>query len=820
MRKLSLIILICFCSVLGLKAADSPLEALGEATINSLSSTSLVYILTNTPLGSAKVQLTNLLEVLKGLDNYVKYNGNQFASNVNGFIISIKKGPFLTNGNWFGNFTNQLGSMYLSGEGAIYQNDLRSLDNGGTADLTVGSVSYNSVILSIVGSDSVILQDAMPVSIFQPNGNGTIDLGYPTARWREFWISADAYIGGHVEATQYIVTNQPGLDRNILMYNTNGQGYIAISAPTNTWLPTNRFFMFITNPIVGQVLKILSVNYNNGVASIILTNDSDTGGSGLTTNANQFLGVPLSIAKGAVFTNITIHQDDFTPSRSLTVTNDIGSSIDMVVMLTTNAAGLRVTSNGAVVIKGNIGTTTNVFEVRSTNNAKEVLSVTHSNSVRIVGPVQSGFGATLEIKSETGSSQNNIELYAGDVFSGRWRSDSAGNQIISAGGSGAFFFNTDSGSGTVNYQLAGAGSIWALIPSSTVAAWHGGTLRRGQITNVWEVFVRSNISWIEVGGTDVVSLQSTNGMSSYTMFLPITNGLAGQVLYNVGGGELSWKDVSGDAGGTNARQFGTLILTNLSGTGAVTNIVSLSTTNATSKPITNHFENGILTIYGLEAGANITLSDNGSNIVITGSASGGGLTTNANQFGASVELTIKSGALLTNTLFFPSNLTAPAIIATATTAQVTNLTEFRSTNGFIPISISSNANAIVYGRLDMSNAVAFRTNNIDFRLPVYQAFTNALQTNLVLQLTNIYEGVTHRIDAYGAGRLGNGRTNAWQLLCTVAANNFIYWPPGTTNGNFDVLVNSNQIVSFTFMGGLGSTNILAAYKVLEGIGAN
>lgn len=83
---------------------------------------------------------------------------------------------------------------------------------------------------------------------------------------------------------------------------------------------------------------------------------------------------------------------------------------------------------------------------------------------------------------------------------------------------------------------------------------------------------------------------------------------------------------------------------------ANTNLISLSTTNATSKPLTNHYQDGVLTLFGLEAGANITLSQNPSNIVIAGSG-GGGLTTNANQF-LGVPLSIKSDARLTNANFF------------------------------------------------------------------------------------------------------------------------------------------------------------------------
>jgi len=61
-----------------------------------------------------------------------------------------------------------------------------------------------------------------------------------------------------------------------------------------------------------------------------------------------------------------------------------------------------------------------------------------------------------------------------------------------------------------------------------------------------------------------------------------------------------------------------VILTNLEGTVAnnVTNVVSLSTSNAISKPLTNSYLNGVVKFYGLEEGANISITPNGSNYVI------------------------------------------------------------------------------------------------------------------------------------------------------------------------------------------------------------
>ena len=358
-----------------------------------------------------------------------------------------------------------------------------------------------------------------------------------------------------------------------------------------------------------------------------------------------------------------------------------------------------------------------------------------------------------------------------------------------------------------------------------------------ELTNIHTILSlqNSNTPVFEVDGIGDLKLLKRVAYS-----WPDAQGAVNTLLTNDGSGNLGWGLASIFQPASTAltnwslyptnvwnnRQGGSLVLTNLAGTGAITNLFSPTLSNTTIKPLvvgvgdaagatntTGH-------IRGLEAGSNITLTENGSNIVVASTASGGGLATNANQFGAQVTLTIKEGALLTNLLVYPTNLTGPAMIVTASPGQGTNLVEWRQTNGTIGLAISSNGLQVINSRLDLANSIAFRTNQLDFKLNQYQAFTASLKTNLVLQITNANEGVTTVLHAYGAGKLGGGLTNAWNLLCTAPTGFNIYWPPGTTNGNFDVLVNSNQVCSLTFTVSLGSTNILASYRILELTGVN
>jgi hypothetical protein len=88
------------------------------------------------------------------------------------------------------------------------------------------------------------------------------------------------------------LTNLPGEGLPYVeLRSTNGNSYTKLSRVSDVWKPTNYIKLSITNPVAGQVLKFASVSYSGGEASIVLTNDTDLSGgagSGILTNANQF----------------------------------------------------------------------------------------------------------------------------------------------------------------------------------------------------------------------------------------------------------------------------------------------------------------------------------------------------------------------------------------------------------------------------------------------------------------------------------------------------------------------------------------------------
>ncbi len=148
------------------------------------------------------------------------------------------------------------------------------------------------------------------------------------------------------------------------------------------------------------------------------------------------------------------------------------------------------------------------------------------------------------------------------------------------------------------------------------------------------------------GNTNVIGWISTNVFGNVS---GATNGLTTRVNNLDGATNALNTRMANAEAATNlisSKQHGTAALTNLSGTvgNNVTNVISLSTSNATSQPLTNSYGSGTLRLYGIEAGANVTIGDNGSNKVISAtSGSGVAYKTNAQAIATENSLNFTNG---------------------------------------------------------------------------------------------------------------------------------------------------------------------------------
>jgi len=491
--------------------------------------------------------------------------GNLFRTNLPSAITNLSGNPNVATNILGAGFvtvsSNNSGTWTITGvaSGETNFNGEVSVTNSTRIGLVNGKAANTNLLRSVQGGNGIVLTNEGTNVMFAIDPVVVASQANLTAASNTLNTAIVAATNS-ASVTNWITTRQPA---NAVLSNLVGT---AANNVTNvvSLSTTNATSKPLTNYYTAGVLTLFGLEQG---ANITLTPNgsniviASTASGGLATNADQFAAnTTLNIKSGALLTNITIWQSNAL-LPALIATNQPGGTIDLVTMLTTNAAGLRVTSNGAVVVHGVIGSLTNSFEVRRSNNTAAILAVTHSNTVRIIGPAQSGYGASLVIGSEDGSSQNNIELWTGTTISGRWRSDNTGNQIISAEGGGEIQLNYDGvSSGRVAFGMPGVGNIWYLVPSATVAAWHGGTGRRGQITNVWDIFMRSNIVFTEIlGGSDTITLGPPAAASTYALKLPTVQGSNGQVITNDGSGNLGWWTpfntvVSGAV--TNANQFG------------------------------------------------------------------------------------------------------------------------------------------------------------------------------------------------------------------------------------------------------------------------
>ncbi len=275
--------------------------------------------------------------------------------------------------------------------------------------------------------------------------------------------------------------------------------------------------------------------------------------------------------------------------------------------------------------------------------------------------------------------------------------------------------------------------------------------------------------------SDIADLQtSTNGLNT-----------------RLGAAEGSITDLQTSTNGLDAavkqRQFGSAVLTNLVTTVArnVTNIIS-STTNATSKPLTNSYANGVLTLLGLEAGANMTITANGSNYVIASTASGGGgaLGVNTNDVAVGTETNLNfvgvGGIALLSTNVAGTNQVAISGDALQPgNVVLTNLVTTGAVTNWADVTIFSKLGTVSFYR-------AATDLDTDRGTALTNALAHAVDGDVLHLAPNTFDLTTNKLDlsldrTKGVSLLGAGMYNTIIKSGIGATTNGVIVNPGTNS---------------------------------------
>jgi len=286
------------------------------------------------------------------------------------------------------------------------------------------------------------------------------------------------------------------------------------------------------------------------------------------------------------------------------------------------------------------------------------------------------------------------------------------------------------------------------------------------------------------------------------------------------------------------RQPADAVLSNLVGTAArnVTNFVSLSTTNATSKPLTNSYTAGVLTMFGIEQGSGHAITVNASNIVSANDWAQTASTTNVvgvSNWVNSVSNYVTSAtnsASVTNwitqrqpasaNLTNWSNIPTGAMANVVSTDYLTNwanaISNLAQTKAITNTPIVAVGNLHVTNQLlrvdeDFNGGTVF--TNLDFTGSIIKTMTNAITGSRTNNLTNAVGGASMIVYVVGETATATDRNYTF----TAGGPAAIRWMNSPTNANaIDVLIHSNQVYTFRFdvvTNATGpATNIIASWS--------
>lgn len=412
-----------------------------------------------------------------------------------------------------------------------------------------------------------------------------------------------------------VTTNPPNGNVTI-----DGSGISAGATPT--YVITNRYSATFTN--LGAIRLVGSVHLGSGIASnSIIYLDGSTNLAGMTLNTSQFAGTSVrSIITGAMTTN----------------NNWFGDNTNQGTIRQVGAADFRSTiiaTNGNLIF-GNDG-----FFISFGESPANGFTMTNNYAL-----VQNG-GVTMNVPGQTFNISDGAGLR---IFTGSLLTMDAGSRLELDYLTANRVMITGAGSMATNHAdmrlanaMTGVSDGQALVYNAASGTWTNGTVVGASGTNFNAIIINTNLitQWVSASGNTVNALrgdyQLVNlGDHTNMNFVPYPGQESNQVT------TVRFRQNS--TGGFYATNNGVplMINTNPSAFTYVTYTVGDGATNADvgySIILTNPAAGHVLA-YDIPTGAFRNTTDIGS------------ISTNGNQFGAAIPLTLKDGVVLTNAFVF------------------------------------------------------------------------------------------------------------------------------------------------------------------------
>ena len=438
----------------------------------------------------------------------------------------------------------------LQNGGSVSLGSSTTLDVDSTVVRTTGVQSISgpktftdSIILEDpgAGTNTVTIQSGVPTTsytltlpvddglsgeVLTTNGSGILSWTTPSA-------SGITSINGETGSAQTIAVGSAGTDVAIVVTTDTTTINIPTSSGTNTGKLSNTDWTTFNNKLTGTLSDgdIFVGNGSNIATGVTMSGDAtiiNTGALTISNNAITTIKILDANVTNAKLANSTIGLTTGTIGTDINVS---GSPASLGSSLTLNVPDASATARGVVTIGA-----------QTFAGAK-----TFNNTVTVVGALQSNTSLILE---DPGAGTNTVTIQSGVPTASYTLTlpidDGNNGEVLTTNGSGTLTWGNPPGDGDVTGPGSSTDNAIVRFDGTTGKIIQNSGIIIDDTDNV------TGITSLQMPGSvsGMVTIQPPSTITSYTLTLPVDDGVSDQVLQTDGNGLTTWVDVLLISGGT------------------------------------------------------------------------------------------------------------------------------------------------------------------------------------------------------------------------------------------------------------------------------